>query len=152
MRRIYRSFSPHDARRDLRLQRHYRPYNRQTSAYRNKIRNLQSDFRSAQYWGSNGSDAEDTAALFDFFDRIELPAATAGADFAGGLPRFGRAEIRIPEGPGSALTRTGLIDLAFSCFGVEENTVAVREFLQAFADTDFPHIEPFELVDILVAF
>jgi hypothetical protein len=96
-----------------------------------------------------GSKVEHGCLLFDRLELIQLADPAAGADFAGVGPRFGRADIRVPERPGAALPRAGGVDAALAGFGVEEDAiVGLLQLFEAFSDTNFANVLFFKLGNI----
>ena len=71
------------------------------------------------------SHIEDGGLFLDVLQLVELALAAAGTDLAGLGPRFGVAEVGIPEGPSPTLPRPLLVDFAFTGLVVEKHAVAV---------------------------
>ena len=97
------------------------------------------------------SDANHDPSLLDFAELMQLPRAAPGAGFAAVLPVSGGSDIRVPEGPGTALAGPNVVNHAVFCLIIEEDAVAARELLQAFANADPPNVLLLELFDILFA-
>jgi len=70
---------------------------------------------------------------FDLCELIEPAGAAAGANAASFRPRFWRADIRVPEGPGAALPRASVVDAALSGRTIEENAITIGEFDETFS-------------------
>jgi hypothetical protein len=91
------------------------------------------------------SDADDRPLGIDFLELVEPAGAASGTHAAGLRPGLGRAEIRFPEGPSSALARAGSIHAALSRFAVEEHTISVSILLQTLSHANFTDIPRFKL-------
>ena len=95
------------------------------------------------------SDADDRPLGFDLAELVELAGAAAGTGMAGCLPVFGRTDVGVPERPGAALARTGLVNRALAV-GVKENAVEVLFFFffEAFPLTYLADVFCFEIVGL----
>jgi hypothetical protein len=113
----------------------YRPFNRQTLP---RAQNLKSYLRAL--------DLDDGRVRKHFFNAVDLPLTAAWADLARLLPCLRRFDVRVPERPGAALARPGVVNLAFATFGIEENAIAVVVFEQAFTRTDSANVAGLEIV------
>jgi hypothetical protein len=82
--------------------------------------------------------------LEHFFDWDDWALSATRTDSTSLPPCFFRPDVRLPEGPGPALSRPGFVDIAFSSLAVEENAVAVGKLDEALSDsnlTDVPTLE-----------
>jgi hypothetical protein len=87
------------------------------------------------------SEAHDGTLCFDLTKLVEPTGAAAGANLAGSLPRLGTSQVRVPEGPGAALPRPGVVHGALSRLAVEEDAVVVVvQLLQALTDADLSNV------------
>jgi hypothetical protein len=94
-------------------------------------------------------DANYRGLLLDRFELIELALAAAGANLASFRPGLGRADIRLPEGPGAALAWAGRVDGAFASRRIEEHTiVAVGQFGQALSHANLRDVTRFKRLDV----
>jgi hypothetical protein len=84
----------------------------------------------------------------DLIKLVKLALAAARANAARMFPVGRRLEIRVPEWPSAALPRPGTIDGAFSQLVVEEDAVAVGEFLEALPGTYAANILVFEIASL----
>lgn len=97
------------------------------------------------------SDFDDLPLRFDFVNGVEFALATSGADDAGMGPSCRRFEIRVPEGPGTALSRSRGVDLAATGLVVKEDAITVAKLFQAFPNTDSSDMVLLKLLDIHLA-
>ena len=80
----------------------------------------------------------DRPTFFDLFECENFAVVGPRTTACHVVPCFTRLQIRIPEGPGTALARAVHIDAASSQIGIEKDAIAVGMFDQTVAVPDTP--------------
>ena len=78
---------------------------------------------------------------------MEFARSTSGAILTGTFPILWGSEVALPKRPSAALPWTSRVNPALSRFVVEKHAVAVTEFFEASANTDFASVLVVKIFD-----
>jgi len=94
-----------------------------------------------------GLEVDDGGLLLDLDEGDEFSLVGSGAAFGHFGPGFGGFEVRIPEGPSSALAGTEVVEGAVPLFGIEEDAIVVGLFAESAAGADLAGVDLLEFVE-----